>query len=266
MSLVGKARSNYRKHNVGFAEAVSAFSNPLARIFPDEGHTPWKNSARSPLDIPRRSTSCRFVLRSRRRAAFASSALAAPRGRNSTIMKNTSQNRLKAKRADGLRPEYHFDYAKAKPKPVCRACPAGIGGVAESPHADRAGALTKRAPCESPNAQAATGFPSRAAGSCAAEVGRSWKPRHKDLREPWCTPAGQGSREAFGRASRDAQPSPDSTRIAVCSMSAQRLNVTYYLPASCCSSEPQASRSYFLELAAAQSAGKRWTLPRKVSA
>jgi uncharacterized DUF497 family protein len=34
-----KARSNYRKHNVGFAEAVSVFSNPLARIFPDEGHS-----------------------------------------------------------------------------------------------------------------------------------------------------------------------------------------------------------------------------------
>jgi hypothetical protein len=34
-----KARSNYRKHNVSFAEAVSVFSNPLARIFPDEGHS-----------------------------------------------------------------------------------------------------------------------------------------------------------------------------------------------------------------------------------
>jgi uncharacterized DUF497 family protein len=39
MSLVGKARSNYRKHNVGFAEAISVFSNPPARIFPDEGHS-----------------------------------------------------------------------------------------------------------------------------------------------------------------------------------------------------------------------------------
>jgi len=34
-----KARSNYRKHNVSFAEAVSVFSNPVARIFPDEGHS-----------------------------------------------------------------------------------------------------------------------------------------------------------------------------------------------------------------------------------
>ena len=37
------------------------------------------------------------------------------RWQNSTIMKNTSHNKLQAKRADGLRPEYHFDYAKAKP-------------------------------------------------------------------------------------------------------------------------------------------------------
>jgi hypothetical protein len=34
-----KARSNYRKHNISFAEAVSVFSNPLARIFPDEEHS-----------------------------------------------------------------------------------------------------------------------------------------------------------------------------------------------------------------------------------
>jgi uncharacterized DUF497 family protein len=34
-----KARSNYGKHSVGFAEAVSVFSNPLARIFADEEHS-----------------------------------------------------------------------------------------------------------------------------------------------------------------------------------------------------------------------------------
>ena len=34
-----KARSNYRKHNISFGEAVSVFSNPLARIFPDEEHS-----------------------------------------------------------------------------------------------------------------------------------------------------------------------------------------------------------------------------------
>ena len=34
-----KARSNLRKRRVSFAEAVSVFSNPLARIFPDEEHS-----------------------------------------------------------------------------------------------------------------------------------------------------------------------------------------------------------------------------------
>ena len=34
-----KARSNLRKHGVSFEEAVSVFSNPLARVFADEEHS-----------------------------------------------------------------------------------------------------------------------------------------------------------------------------------------------------------------------------------
>ncbi|MGP8243780.1 MAG: BrnT family toxin [Bryobacteraceae bacterium] len=34
-----KARSNLRKHGTSFSEATSVFSNPLARIFPDEAHS-----------------------------------------------------------------------------------------------------------------------------------------------------------------------------------------------------------------------------------
>ena len=34
-----KARSNFRKHRVQFTEAASVFSDPLARIFPDEAHS-----------------------------------------------------------------------------------------------------------------------------------------------------------------------------------------------------------------------------------
>jgi uncharacterized DUF497 family protein len=33
-----KARSNHKKHGVTFADAISVFSNPMARIFPDEMH------------------------------------------------------------------------------------------------------------------------------------------------------------------------------------------------------------------------------------
>ncbi|MGA2272469.1 MAG: BrnT family toxin [Bryobacteraceae bacterium] len=34
-----KARSNDRKHRVSFAEAASVFSDPMARVFPDEEHS-----------------------------------------------------------------------------------------------------------------------------------------------------------------------------------------------------------------------------------
>lgn len=34
-----KASSNSKKHRVQFAEAASVFSDPLARIFPDEEHS-----------------------------------------------------------------------------------------------------------------------------------------------------------------------------------------------------------------------------------
>jgi uncharacterized protein len=34
-----KARTNLQKHGVDFVEAASVFSDPLARIFPDEGHS-----------------------------------------------------------------------------------------------------------------------------------------------------------------------------------------------------------------------------------
>ena len=39
-----KERSNLRKHRVGFAEATSAFSGPLARIFPDEDYSSVENA------------------------------------------------------------------------------------------------------------------------------------------------------------------------------------------------------------------------------
>ena len=34
-----KARTNIQKHGVGFVEAASVFSDPLARIFVDEGYS-----------------------------------------------------------------------------------------------------------------------------------------------------------------------------------------------------------------------------------
>jgi uncharacterized DUF497 family protein len=41
-----KAKSNFRKPHVSLAEAASLFSDPLARIFPDEDH-----SSKEPREI-----------------------------------------------------------------------------------------------------------------------------------------------------------------------------------------------------------------------
>ena len=47
MSLVfewnpNKAEANLAKHNVSFAEAITVFADPLARIFPDEEHSAYE--------------------------------------------------------------------------------------------------------------------------------------------------------------------------------------------------------------------------------
>ena len=42
-------------------------------------------------------------------------------------MKTASQTKVKPKRADGLRPEYRFDYAKSKPNRFAeRVCPGAV--------------------------------------------------------------------------------------------------------------------------------------------
>ncbi len=86
-----KDRSNNRKHGIGFAEAMSVFSNPLARIFPDEEHSAEE----------------------RREIVIGQSA--ARRGRSGTIMKSRSRAKPNPKQPDELRAGYHFDYTKAKP-------------------------------------------------------------------------------------------------------------------------------------------------------
>ena len=52
-------------------------------------------------------------------------------------MKNTSQSKLKAKRADGLRPEYHFDYTKAKPNRFAESARPGSVAILLDPDVAR---------------------------------------------------------------------------------------------------------------------------------
>src|SRR5580704_14230602 len=92
-----KARSNLRKHRVNFADAVSVFSNPLAKIFPDEEHS----ADESREIIVGHSSSNRLLLVSFIESAIgraALSALATRREKNSAIMKSTSRTKPKSKR------------------------------------------------------------------------------------------------------------------------------------------------------------------------
>ena len=108
-----KAGTNLRKHRVGFAEAVSVFSDPLARIFADKDH-----SSEEPREIIIGHSSAKRLLlvcftepvRDQIRILSARRATS----ESGTIMKNMSQARTKTKRPDGLLPEYRFDYSKAK--------------------------------------------------------------------------------------------------------------------------------------------------------
>ena len=52
-------------------------------------------------------------------------------------MSLVSQNKLKAKRINGLRPEYHFDYTKAKPNRFAGRAPAGSVAVLLDPDVAR---------------------------------------------------------------------------------------------------------------------------------
>jgi hypothetical protein len=52
-------------------------------------------------------------------------------------MKNTSQTRVKAKRAGGLRSEYHFDYTKANPNRFAGSAPPGAVAILLDPDVAR---------------------------------------------------------------------------------------------------------------------------------
>jgi uncharacterized DUF497 family protein len=92
-----KAGANLRKHGVSFAEAISVFSDPLARIFVDEAHSP-RNGERSSSAIQRNGSSFWYVSSSPLKIGFESLARAAPPEWNSTIMKNTSSVKAESKR------------------------------------------------------------------------------------------------------------------------------------------------------------------------
>ena len=52
-------------------------------------------------------------------------------------MKNTSQSKLRPKRDNGLQPEYHFDYTKAKPNRFAEGARPGSVAILLEPDVAR---------------------------------------------------------------------------------------------------------------------------------
>ena len=119
-----------------FTEAASVFSDPLARIFPDEAHS--NNEVRE--IIIGHSNAKHLLL-----VCFTepvmdhirSSALEARPRQNNAIMKNTSRSRTKTKRSDELQAEYRFDYTKSKPNRFATRIPPGAVAVLLDPDVAR---------------------------------------------------------------------------------------------------------------------------------
>ena len=109
-----KAQTNLQKHGVDFVEAASVFSDPIARIFLDEGHSTGE-LREIIIGHSSRKSSCWCASLSLRKSGFELSARETPHGESSAIMKTTLSTKTKAQQPDELAPEYRFDYRKAKP-------------------------------------------------------------------------------------------------------------------------------------------------------
>jgi uncharacterized DUF497 family protein len=127
-----KNQANLEKHRISFSEATSVFGDPLARIFADEDHS--ADEQREILIGHSRAKGFWWsVSPSRRRVGSESLAPGAQRGRNNATMKSTSRTEAKTSRANGLQPEYRFDYTKAKPNRFANRVPPGSVAVLLDP-------------------------------------------------------------------------------------------------------------------------------------
>lgn len=125
-----KAASNQVKHGIPFEEAISAFADPLVRIFDDPD--PSGGERRELLighDVRRRLLVVCFVERS---IGFASSAHAGRHDRRGRTMKKAPRKRGGAGAAE-MRPEYRFDYGKAKPNRFAERVPKNAVAVVLAP-------------------------------------------------------------------------------------------------------------------------------------
>ncbi len=108
-----KAAANLRKHRISFEEAVTAFQDPLAKVHADPEHS--VSEKREILVGHSESGRLLLVAFTEREGRIrVSGARAATRRERRAYEK---ARRATRKPADELRPEYDFDYSKAKPNP-----------------------------------------------------------------------------------------------------------------------------------------------------
>lgn len=125
-----KATINEAKHRVAFEEALAVFSDPLARIFDDPDHS---HAEARELIIGHSKTQRLLVVSFAERAALSGfSVLARSRDGSARTMK---RNARREHREDGneMRPEYHFDYGKARPNRFAGRIQAGAVAVVLDP-------------------------------------------------------------------------------------------------------------------------------------
>jgi hypothetical protein len=105
-----KAQENLTKHGVAFEEALTVFADPLASIFDDPDHSA---NERRELIIGH-SANQRLLIASRSGCRGRESS--AP-GKRRRVSEGTMRKNLRNGRRDlsGMRPEYQFDYSRAKP-------------------------------------------------------------------------------------------------------------------------------------------------------
>jgi hypothetical protein len=118
-----KAGLNLKKHGMGFAEAASVFTDPLAQIFATKSIPPSNIARLLSITLFQRNSRWSSLPR---------------RGENNEIMKHTpSPVKSRTKSATDLQPEYRFDYGKAKPNRFAGVAQPGAVAVLLDPDVAR---------------------------------------------------------------------------------------------------------------------------------
>jgi len=121
-----KAVSNFSKHGVSFQEALTAFADPLARIFDDEDH-----SIKEQREIIIGHSAKERLLVVCFTARGESVRILSARNEREKNMKKTSSRRRP--KGEEMRREYRFDYRKSRPNRFATLMKQGTVAVVLDP-------------------------------------------------------------------------------------------------------------------------------------